>query len=382
MKQERELKRLTLDELYDIFETEQYDEFRADFGEDLIVHGDFTVRAFMESIRNIDSTPLVYQHIMTERLLAMESMEDIGRDLGICNYLNASYIVYLWAHPLAWIENPEEENLVLKGKVSREMYDHSRYSKVTDFAFELYKEGVMQTVDELPIYVIDNVRGGLIKNIHHWADLTSNTLDVLYSISGGHIAKEDIWNNIRPFQHKALRFSIMKIEEWYDGETAAYILRLLQTEWPTIKTWKAQDLDRLSEEEILQFEYCLFHGFDMELAEWECQQESSSSHVHSTPNRMLRLFIKPELSQPIIDLICEFLIGKDKEHPRDIMMPIRAAMDAGVIHRPTFDQLKQLFPDFCPKNKSSVSYYTKSDYEPYEGQAYKNMVEEFKKLIQ
>ena len=70
MKQERELKRLTLDELYDIFETEQYDEFRADFGEELIVHGDFTVRAFMESIRNIDSTPLVYQHIMTKRLLA------------------------------------------------------------------------------------------------------------------------------------------------------------------------------------------------------------------------------------------------------------------------------------------------------------------------
>ena len=29
MKQERELKRLTLDELFDIFETEQYDECRA-----------------------------------------------------------------------------------------------------------------------------------------------------------------------------------------------------------------------------------------------------------------------------------------------------------------------------------------------------------------
>ena len=99
--------------------------------------------------------------------------------------------------------------------------------------------------------------------------------------------------------------------------------------------------------------------------------------------------------EPITPITCEFIIDankteeilekirkytKGKSNPRDIMMPIRAAIDAGVINRPTFVQLQQVFRDFCPKSKSSVSNYTNPDIQPYFGEAYRIMIEDFKSI--
>jgi hypothetical protein len=84
-------------------------------------------------------------------------------------------------------------------------------------------------------------------------------------------------------------------------------------------------------------------------------------------------------SQEVINKILIYLNGKSS--PRDVMMPIRAAIDAGVIRRPTYGELQLSFPDYCPQHKSSVSEYTNPNKHPYIEEAYNAMVEEFKKLV-
>ena len=86
------------------------------------------------------------------------------------------------------------------------------------------------------------------------------------------------------------------------------------------------------------------------------------------------------LTDAIVTKILSYLQGKSPSQAKDVMKPIRAAQDAGVIRRITFEEMKTAFPEYCPKSKSSVSYYTKEDETPYTEQAFEDMVEEFQKL--
>ena len=74
--------------------------------------------------------------------------------------------------------------------------------------------------------------------------------------------------------------------------------------------------------------------------------------------------------------IQRYMIGKNK--PRDILMPVRAAMDAKLIRRPTYGEFKAAFPTIPHIAKSSLSYYTDERYNehkhPFQELAYKDMV--------
>lgn len=380
MKQGVVQNRLTIDELYDIFETQSEDFFQH-FAGDNFKYRNGSARPTDQTQFYIDrDSPLLYRHIVAERLLAAPFDDVDWREMKAYSATIILDLVYSWMYPLVWIEDLESEQLVAEGRVAREMYDDSRNMEVWDRANKLFDEGVEFFANRLPLCNGDYLGVGMLKNIHIWDYITANTISLVSDMIKGVLPKEKIREKYRTLDSNTLRYSIMYIEEQYGGKDAAEILRLLQSEWYTIKAWKAMGIKDLSLEEMQEFEHCLFHGFDMELAEWERKQESSSPQTsHSNP---YQVFVYPQLTQQIIDKINAFLIGKDKEHPREIMMPFRAAIDAGILHRPSFKQLKQLFPDSCPKNKSSVSYYTNTSIKPYESQAYKNMVEEFKKLIQ
>ena len=87
----------------------------------------------------------------------------------------------------------------------------------------------------------------------------------------------------------------------------------------------------------------------------------------------------PEKKDEVLKKLNTYIQGKSK--PIDVMMPIRAAMEAGVIGRPTYRQVQYAFPDYCPNNKSSVSKYTNEEQYKYYGEAYKRMVEDFRTLF-
>ena len=83
-------------------------------------------------------------------------------------------------------------------------------------------------------------------------------------------------------------------------------------------------------------------------------------------------------SKNIIEKIHQLMENKTK--PKDIMMPIRAAMDAGVIRRPTWEEFCCEFGNNRVKSKSSLSDYTNPKNKPYDGADFEAMREAFKVL--
>lgn len=73
---------------------------------------------------------------------------------------------------------------------------------------------------------------------------------------------------------------------------------------------------------------------------------------------------------------------KGKTSPKDRMMPIRAAIDAGVIRRPTYTELQSTFgKDFVAN--SSYHNYTNPDKHPYDANpSFTLLVSEFKKIVE
>ena len=91
------------------------------------------------------------------------------------------------------------------------------------------------------------------------------------------------------------------------------------------------------------------------------------------------LVVKPECADKVVGRLHELSDGKLK--PRDILMPFRAAMEAGAIRRPTWAEFGLEF-SFKRTSKTSLSDYTdptknKFDDEPQ----FWAMVEEFRRLI-
>ncbi len=72
---------------------------------------------------------------------------------------------------------------------------------------------------------------------------------------------------------------------------------------------------------------------------------------------------------------------KDKRKPKDVMMPIRAAMDAGAIRRPTWEEFCYEFGLEYVKQKSSFSIYTNPDNNPYDGANYDALKEQFRQCL-
>ena len=85
-----------------------------------------------------------------------------------------------------------------------------------------------------------------------------------------------------------------------------------------------------------------------------------------------------EKTDDVVGLLCRLMEGKTK--PKDVMMPIRAAMEAGVIRRPTWEEFCSEFGKDRIKSKASFSDYTNPENKPYSGADFETMREAFQAL--
>ena len=81
----------------------------------------------------------------------------------------------------------------------------------------------------------------------------------------------------------------------------------------------------------------------------------------------------------VIILLRQLMEGKTK--PKDVLLPVRAAMEAGVIRRPTWEEFCQEFGSYRLKSKTSFSDYTNPDKSPYTGADFQMMKEKFGQLM-
>ena len=87
----------------------------------------------------------------------------------------------------------------------------------------------------------------------------------------------------------------------------------------------------------------------------------------------------PSKANAIIKLLHKMM--DDKKKPKDIMMPIRAAIEVGAIRRPTDEEFYEEFGINKIKGKSSINDYTNPDKTPYCGPDFESMKAEFNKII-
>lgn len=83
-------------------------------------------------------------------------------------------------------------------------------------------------------------------------------------------------------------------------------------------------------------------------------------------------------AEAVISLLRQLMAGKQK--PKDVMMPVRAAIEAGVIRRPTWEEFCSEFGTDLLKSKASFSDYTNPDRSPYEGEDFESMKRLFQSL--
>ena len=82
----------------------------------------------------------------------------------------------------------------------------------------------------------------------------------------------------------------------------------------------------------------------------------------------------------VVDKITSYVNAENK--PKPIVRPIRAAMDSGVMHRPSWDAFVEDYGQNKISSKTSFNEYTNPEKEPYYGASYNALVDEFKKILE
>lgn len=116
---------------------------------------------------------------------------------------------------------------------------------------------------------------------------------------------------------------------------------------------------------------CRFEEFEKWIVELE-------SYILA-PKGFSKYVIKKEKTDEVISCIKKHI--KIQNKPRLVMMPIRAAIDAGALERPVWNSFEEEFGKGFLKSKTSFSLYTDPTKNPYDSEAYKTLVEEFKQII-
>ena len=109
---------------------------------------------------------------------------------------------------------------------------------------------------------------------------------------------------------------------------------------------------------------------------------AEAAHEKSVDYPVYAFVMNASMAEAVVAKMRGYMEGKSRSQAKDIMRSVRAAQDAGVIRRMTYDEMKEAFPEHCPKQKSSVSKYTKEDESPYDDDpAFEAMVEEFRGML-
>ena len=78
----------------------------------------------------------------------------------------------------------------------------------------------------------------------------------------------------------------------------------------------------------------------------------------------------------VVTMLSRLMEGKTK--PKDVLMPVRSAMEAGVIRRPTWEEFCSEFGKDKIKSKASFSDYTNPENTPYDGADFELMKDMFR----
>lgn len=114
------------------------------------------------------------------------------------------------------------------------------------------------------------------------------------------------------------------------------------------------------------------------LVHW-LRDDYEQNHLQQTELQVAPIVTDVNKTPAVMELLHQLMEGKTK--PKDVLMPVRAAMDAGVIRRPTWEEFCQEFGSWRLKSKTSFRDYTNPGNIPYTGADFQMMKEKFRLLM-
>ena len=104
-----------------------------------------------------------------------------------------------------------------------------------------------------------------------------------------------------------------------------------------------------------------------------CRTQKQPTVQQEAGRSELPFILKADAAESIVEKIASLQHGKSS--PRDLAMPVRAAIEAGLMRRPSYSEYCGV-RQWARINKSSFADYTSPDAAPYYDNAYKAIVEE------
>ena len=113
-----------------------------------------------------------------------------------------------------------------------------------------------------------------------------------------------------------------------------------------------------------------------ELTEAETQQPAPTDAEEVSKRAFAAAVINAAQVDNVVTMLSRLMEGKTK--PKDVLMPVRSAMEAGVIRRPTWEEFCSEFGKDKIKSKASFSDYTNPENTPYDGADFELMKDMFR----
>lgn len=221
-----------------------------------------------QSARNI-----LERHLYAERLLKNDYHKvDWSEE---CSTLDNFFaFAYLWMNPLVWQEPSTEPDLLIDGRIAKEVFDGDRFYVITDLTEYIYEQIILAYADAPTVFDEDFMDADIVKGMHDWSPLTWDVKTFIEDIIEG----QEVDENEIPktyYNIKRLRKNLTLIAKHRSPKQAAKLLQTLKNEWSIIKKWKT-GFGHMDNDDIAEFETQLFNNFDDLLSEWEGVTNSHS----------------------------------------------------------------------------------------------------------
>lgn len=275
VKKMEEKKYVTLDEMYEIFKGDAYKDFRSFYGMELDSDPAHLWKVPTLHVWCHRDLPLLYRHIIAEQLLIADYHDIPWSDFGAYDRIVFLDMMMLWMNPLSWVNPLEIEDYVVDSRIAQEVFDEPRfYDEIVDVFRHIEISRTLSFADNPRVCEGDYSSQGIVKGMHYWYDLTMDYTDPMCRIfrNGECLSHEEMHKTITMYHAPSLRNRLMIIADNRGEKRAAELLRMLQAEWPKLKLWKTE-MERMTDEQISEFESILFNGFDELLEAWEKDKE-------------------------------------------------------------------------------------------------------------
>lgn len=352
---------LSLDELYNIFDSELYKDAKLAFVDDPFAQRNTQLDFTQLSADRLKNAPLLYRHIIAERILLAEDEEINNAPMRNYDPELILRLCYLWMHPITRMENPEREGLILM--------NNAQISKETKCNLAFREKDIKRRFNRLAnlgiLYFAENFENCFLpdETIHNWDYITLN-LYAKYNeiVEDPEITLERAISYV-PFDIRALRYSILRIiAPRCGGKRAAEILKKLQSEWNFIKLCDYDNFLCLNETQRQTFEDFISHGFETELNKWEEKTETQlpSDTTLSAICKYINVQKLKEFGVYTTDEFEKMFAKKVGEHASDLALFLNKYEGTGILNfendskKDIFETLKAHFP--------SMKHYSYSNF--------------------